>query len=96
MGMALVSAQVLTLLCEVIVVVFVRWHPPFHPLWNTLNSTVMDLRDSVSVAIQEGFKDLVIEGDNLIVIGALKGNIHIPWQLENIIKDVQAWLTQSL
>ena len=32
------------------------------------------LRDGVRLAIQEGFKNIIIEGDNLTVIKAIQGN----------------------
>jgi len=46
------------------------------------------LRDGLRLAIQAGFNNIVIEGDNKIVIHALKGKIHIPWQISNIIEDI--------
>jgi len=35
--------------------------------------------------------EIAIEGDNLIVIQAPKGNFPIPWQIANIIEDVHSW-----
>ena len=37
------------------------------------------LRGGVNAAIQVGFNNICIEGDNLILIQALKGNILVPW-----------------
>jgi len=36
--------------------------------------------------IQTGYKTICIEGDNSIVMQALIGSHHIPWQIKNIIK----------
>ena len=49
------------------------------------------LRDCLSSAIQAGFNRLIVEGDNKIVIQALEWNIHMPWQIHNIIKDIRTW-----
>jgi len=40
---------------------------------------VRALRDGFRLAIQAGFKHIVIEGNNKIVIQALKGKIQVPW-----------------
>jgi len=55
-----------------------------------LVAEVRALTDEVSSAIQTEFNKIVIEGDNQILIQALKGNIHAPWQISNIIADVSA------
>jgi len=52
-------------------------------------------KDGVNVAIHEEFDKVFIEGDNEIVIQALKSTINIPWQIANIIKDVQIRLNQG-
>lgn len=54
------------------------------------------LRDGLWLAIQVGFKQIAIEGDNKIVIQSLKGHIQIPWQILNIIKDIHLWQTQGI
>jgi len=38
---------------------------------------------------------LDIEGDNLIIIGALKREIEIPWQIQNVIKDIHVMISQA-
>jgi len=40
--------------------------------------------------------NIVIDGDNQIVIQALKESIQIPWQISKIIKVVHAWSSQSI
>jgi len=50
------------------------------------------LRDSVSAAIHEGFDKIFIEGDNQVVIQALKSTINIPWQIaSNIFFEKPIW-----
>ena len=53
------------------------------------------LRDEANVAIQAGLNKIIIEGDNRIMIQALKGNIYIPWQISHIIADVCAYLNHD-
>ena len=43
----------------------------------------------VILAHRTGYTEIAIEGDNLIVIQALKGEGRISWQILNIIKDIQ-------
>ena len=57
---------------------------------------VRALRDGFRLAIQAGFNNIAIEGDNKIVIEALKGKISIPWQIANIIEDIHIWQIQSI
>ena len=54
------------------------------------------LRDGVHLAVQTGFNKIIIEGDNPIVIQALKENIQVSWQFFNIIKDIQSWFSQDM
>ena len=37
------------------------------------------LRDGLKAVLDPGYKHLHIEGDNRIVIDAVKGDIRIPW-----------------
>jgi len=39
------------------------------------------LRDGIQATVAAGYKMLDIEGDNLIVIGALEGKTETPWQI---------------
>jgi len=48
------------------------------------------MRDSVCASIEEGFKHMVIEGDNKIVMQVLQGIIIGPWH-QSLIKDVTMW-----
>jgi len=53
------------------------------------------LRDGVQVEHTSGFKNFIIEVDNLVIIKALLGMTSTPWQISNIIRDVRYWLDQS-
>ena len=53
------------------------------------------LKDGVDLAVQVGYSIISIEGDNMIVIQALKDDCKGPWQIAHIIKDVKACLHQS-
>ena len=46
------------------------------------------IRDGLRTVIQEGFGQLLMEGDNKIIIQALKRKIRVLWQIRNIIKDI--------
>jgi len=48
------------------------------------------LRDGVNEACAAGYKKLIIEGDNLVIIRALLGTTSTPWQITNILNDVRS------
>jgi len=51
------------------------------------------LRDGVQKAYAPGFKNLVIEGDNQVIIKELLGTTSTAWQISNIIRDVRfCWI----
>ena len=54
------------------------------------------LRDGLRLAIQAGFTNIIIEGDNKTVIQALKGMVHVPWKISTIIEDIHAWQTHGI
>ena len=54
------------------------------------------LCDGLNLAIQAGFDHFIVECDNKVVIQATEGNIHIPWQIHYIIKDIEAWNSQGI
>ena len=53
------------------------------------------LKDGASVAIQAGYRRLLIEGDNTTVIQALAGDIQVPWKIATITEDVQLWVKRD-
>jgi len=53
------------------------------------------LRDGVQAAIKADYRMLDIEGDNMIIIGAVQGKTETPWQICNVIQDIQVLLSQK-
>jgi len=47
------------------------------------------LRDGVQAANMVGFHNIIIEGDNQIIINALLGVISSPWKISTVINDVR-------
>ena len=47
------------------------------------------LWDGLQVALKFGYSRLDIEGDNSIVIGALRKEIEVSWQIKNVMQDIQ-------
>lgn len=61
----------------------------------------MALCGGLNSAIQLGFNQykwvsILVEGENKIVIQALEGRIHIPWQIHNITKGIRTWKDQDI
>uniref|UniRef100_A0A7C9EXE8 RNase H type-1 domain-containing protein n=1 Tax=Opuntia streptacantha TaxID=393608 RepID=A0A7C9EXE8_OPUST len=46
------------------------------------------MRDGIQAALATGCRNLIIEGDNKVVIQAIQGQIHIPWQIQTLIRDI--------
>ena len=46
------------------------------------------MHDGLYVAIYAGCHNIIVEGDNKIVIEALQGKVKTPWQIQRIIKDI--------
>ena len=57
-----------------------------------LVSDATALQDGVKVATNTGFKDIQIEGDNQIIIQAVKATIRIPWQIQMLVLDIRDML----
>ena len=53
------------------------------------------LRDGLLAALKFGYPRLDIEGDNFVVIGALKKQIEVPWRIKNVIQDRQTLTKQA-
>ena len=47
------------------------------------------LRDGIEAALNAGYSTLDIEGDNSIVIAAVKGDIGVPWRIKTVIYDIR-------
>ena len=51
------------------------------------------IRDKLHKEVSGGFQSIIVEGDNVMVIHALKGPISIPWQIKSIIRDISKYLS---
>ena len=54
------------------------------------------LRDGIRSAIQGGYNKIETDGDNLIVIEALRDKFKVAWQIPNSMEDVRIWLAQYI
>ena len=52
------------------------------------------LQDGLQEVIKKGFQSLEIEGDNIMLIQAIKGPHHMPWKINLIVKDILHYLNQ--
>ena len=46
------------------------------------------MRDGIRSALQAGFHQVEVEGDNRIVLQAVQKQIAVPWQIGPIIEDI--------
>ena len=46
------------------------------------------MRDGISAALQAGYRRLEVKGDNQIVLKAVQKQIHPPWPIAPILKDI--------
>jgi len=51
-------------------------------------------RDGLQAALKFGYPRLDIEGDNFVVIGAIKKEVEVLWRIKNVMQDIHA-LTQQ-
>ena len=54
------------------------------------------MRDGIRVAWQDGFRQIEVEGDNLVVLKAVQRQIQAPWQIATIIEDIIKIKPQNL
>ena len=54
------------------------------------------VKDGILMALRTGHNPIDVEGDNLVVIQALNGSGHVPWQISNIIRDIQHLLHDGI
>jgi len=54
------------------------------------------MRDGLQAALALGCHNLIVEGDNQIVIQAIQGKIHIPWQIQTLIRDIHNMLPSTV
>ena len=63
-------------------------------LTSSLIAEARALKDGVFLAVHARYSMISIEGDNLIVIQALKGKCKVPWQITHIIDNNKSSLHQ--
>ena len=51
------------------------------------------LQKGLHLALQSEYKNIEIEGDNLLVINTIKGIWNSPWKISTIIHDIILMLT---
>lgn len=51
------------------------------------------LRNGVQAAVQAGFKNIHIEGDNRTLIQAVLKEIHVPWEIQVLVQDISTFIT---
>jgi len=59
---------------------------------SSLVAEACELKDGVFLAVRAGYTKINNEGDNLLVIQALKGINRVPWQITSILEDIHAWI----
>uniref|UniRef100_A0A7C9DII2 RNase H type-1 domain-containing protein n=1 Tax=Opuntia streptacantha TaxID=393608 RepID=A0A7C9DII2_OPUST len=47
------------------------------------------MRDGIRAALDAGYRKLLVEGDNQIVIKAIHNQIHVPWRIASLIEDIR-------
>ena len=50
------------------------------------------MRDGVLAAAKAGFTNINIKGDNRILIQAIKGQVHVPWEIQVLVQDIHSFL----
>ena len=48
------------------------------------------LQDGIQAAAVAGYMNILIEGDNQMIVQGLLGKHPVPWHISNLIKDVQS------
>ena len=60
---------------------------------SALIAEVMGLRDDIKAALGARIQYLKVEGDNQIVIDAIKGLAHAPWKIQTLTQDIRVMLS---
>ena len=47
------------------------------------------MRDGIRAALNAGFRQILVEGDNQIVIKAIQDQMHTPWRIAPILEDIR-------
>ena len=49
----------------------------------------MPMHNGIQAAVHAGFMNTVVEGDNKILIQAMKGQMQAAWQIQTLLQDIQ-------
>jgi len=52
------------------------------------------MRNGMKPALQGGFKNIHVEGDNKILIQVINDQIEAPWQIQTLIQDIKTYLQE--
>ena len=55
-------------------------------------SVLVAMRNGIKAALQAGFTDIHIEGDNKTLIQAVQGHIQVPWEIQVLIQDIHTYI----
>jgi len=50
------------------------------------------MRNGVQAAAKAGFTNIHIEGDNCILIQAVKEHVYVPWEIQVLVQDIHSFL----
>ena len=50
------------------------------------------MQNGIKAAIQAGFTDIQIEGDNRILMQAVQRKIQVPWKIQVLVQDITTFL----
>ena len=54
------------------------------------------MRDGIQAVLAAGYRNLLVEGDNKVVIQVIQGHIHIPWQIQTLLSDIHNMIHLSV
>jgi len=50
------------------------------------------MRNAIKAATNMGFKNIIVEGDNKIVIQSIQGEVQVPWRIQAIIQHIRIFI----
>ena len=56
----------------------------------------MPMHNGIQAAVHAGFMNTVVEGDNKILIQAMKGQMQAAWQIQTLLQDIQTYKSATL
>ena len=52
------------------------------------------MRNGIQSGVQAGYIDIQIEGENRVLIQAVQGRIHTPWEIQILVQDIATFFTR--